>query len=546
MSTEFYNLDQYDNGSIKLWSNRIKAEVYRFKYKTIREKSSVNPPVKNNFIVYILYQSRVEDKGLIYVGKSKNGMKDRPTSHEDISTDWEYCYVLTESGTLFNDGSIHYIEDRIFEKARETNRFQLETSQTTKDTINSRDKRSIDPYLEDFIGMLEVLGLDLTTSHQEGSNDKEQLQKRIQLLDNDNLELRRRLRLQGEQEADLKEQLVKMQEGKKVVEEELKRKEIEIGKIEEENSELRKNIGLLKEQKELLEVQLKEFQEKQKVTEVLQKVGKGVEEDPRHICDSSHVISEGEGTFRYHVVLKDNKVKDRKAEGIFDFRDNSLTLFKGSQLAPIDTYLEQRKVGTPYKKYKEYIANGLVSKEGIVLQDMRFNGPSQATILYGGGYGDCWHACYVDDGRTLFQVREDLGLGLKGDISGPDSTSGLDGRTKYHVTLVGKGYEKVRHAEGTYDFATNTFILLAGAELCPEELCTDSFWGLHAYKSLKRSIDLGEVVDAVTTKDLKFKGPSTPSSWYLGRSTNGFTSCIADDGRTLMKIREELGMSSKW
>lgn len=421
--TTYYNLEKANDGSIKLWSDLSVTEVYRYNYNVLR-KGLPDIAVNNPFIVYILCKKGIFEKDTIYIGKSKNGLRDRPIAHEDKSPDWNYCYVLTESGSLLNDGYIQYIEDQITEKARNTNRFTITTNQTTKDTINDREKRRVNPLLSNLVEMLDILGLDLITA--------------------------------------------------------------------------------------------------------------GTANNTVTPSDNSNRV------LKYHVVLKHGKVANRYAEGIHDFSTGTFTLLKGSKLTPVADYSERYR-GHNYKKYCQYIDEGKITKEGIVMEDLTFGGPSTPTIWYGGGDGDCYHDCYADDGRTLYKVREDLGLGLSGDT--PDSNKstdlGLDGKTNYHVTLVGKGFEKVRHAEGTYDFATNTFILLAGAELCPPELYVSS------YKSnwLENAIKEGKVINNVTVNDLVFRGPSTPCSLYMGMYVNGYEYCKTDDNSLLSQVRKNLGIA---
>ena len=66
-----------------------------------------------SFVVYILLGKNNNGKDVIYVGKSKNGLKNRPTAHEDKYPNWTVCYILTQfkERTFFNDGSIQYLED---------------------------------------------------------------------------------------------------------------------------------------------------------------------------------------------------------------------------------------------------------------------------------------------------------------------------------------------------------------------------------------------------------------------------------------------------
>ena len=88
--------------------------VYRIPYQNLSAGADEPIKIKNKFIVYILFGENNDGQDVIYVGKSTNGLKNRPTSHDDKFDNWTYCYVLTqfEERTFFNDGTIQYIEDK--------------------------------------------------------------------------------------------------------------------------------------------------------------------------------------------------------------------------------------------------------------------------------------------------------------------------------------------------------------------------------------------------------------------------------------------------
>lgn len=86
--------------SIKLTNNYLEVSqhnsnllVYRTDYENIH---CLDTPSLNSFIVYILFGINKSGKDKIYVGKSKNGVQNRPQSHEDKYSAWKYCYVLTQ------------------------------------------------------------------------------------------------------------------------------------------------------------------------------------------------------------------------------------------------------------------------------------------------------------------------------------------------------------------------------------------------------------------------------------------------------------------
>lgn len=103
-------------------------------------------------------------KDILYVGKSKNGIDNRPVSHEDKNTEWSYCYVLTnhKENTFLHDGAVQYIENAICERINELdNRYDNKTKQTSGETVNQNETAHCDRYINECYDMLFCLGLDL-------------------------------------------------------------------------------------------------------------------------------------------------------------------------------------------------------------------------------------------------------------------------------------------------------------------------------------------------------------------------------------------------
>lgn len=106
-----------------------------------------------SFLVYIL----VKDKKL-YIGKSKNGLLNRPTSHTD---DWYEVYLIYDTGYNFNDGIIQYLEHTICNQINKTNRYVNQTKLSNIDTSSEYEQTFMDTIINDIYYMLYGLGLDL-------------------------------------------------------------------------------------------------------------------------------------------------------------------------------------------------------------------------------------------------------------------------------------------------------------------------------------------------------------------------------------------------
>lgn len=106
-----------------------------------------------SFLVYILVKNNN-----IYVGKSKNGVLNRPTSH---TNNWDLVYFIIDESNLFNDGIIQYLENAINNKINLTDAYNNQTQLTNRDTINESEYEYISHELIEIYYMLYALGLDL-------------------------------------------------------------------------------------------------------------------------------------------------------------------------------------------------------------------------------------------------------------------------------------------------------------------------------------------------------------------------------------------------
>ena len=145
--------------------------LYRIPYERIREKDW-DVMISNRFIVYVLLGKNEEGRDAVYVGKSKNGMENRPQSHEDRPVRWKDCYILTDirERTILNDGTIQYLEHRISDRADATKEYVNTTKSVNRDTASRSDMEVCDEFLSEAYEMLDVLGLNLTGKKEEDEN----------------------------------------------------------------------------------------------------------------------------------------------------------------------------------------------------------------------------------------------------------------------------------------------------------------------------------------------------------------------------------------
>lgn len=157
-----FNIRLSPNGCVSINQNMMTAAVYRIPYSALMSKR-IDTDIDNSFIVYILVGKNNSKEDCIYVGKSKNGIFGRPRQHEAEDIDWKVCYIITDNSNNFlNDGVIQYLEDRISSRVDHLNSFRNITKVTNTGTVNERDERIADEFLEKACQMLYALGLYLT------------------------------------------------------------------------------------------------------------------------------------------------------------------------------------------------------------------------------------------------------------------------------------------------------------------------------------------------------------------------------------------------
>ncbi|WP_288886471.1 hypothetical protein [uncultured Eubacterium sp.] len=163
---------KYSGRSVEMSKANSSTLIYRIPYQNLSGNTE-SVKIDNSFIVYILFGKNEKGKDAIYVGKSKNGLKNRPIAHEDKFSGWTVCYVLTQfkERTFFNDGTIQYLENRLNRIVSDLGFYDNTTRLTTSGTANASDEEDCEEYLEEAIQMLDALGLDLITYKDEIDED---------------------------------------------------------------------------------------------------------------------------------------------------------------------------------------------------------------------------------------------------------------------------------------------------------------------------------------------------------------------------------------
>lgn len=168
-----------EQGSVEITAPGRTTTIYRIPYINLK-KRQIGFVIKNQFIDYILIGKDTEGRDAIYVGKSINGLSNRPVAHEDKSAIWEYCFILTQVERLsfFNDGVVQYIENMLCSRIDELDRFCNTTITTNSNTTNSNEAEDCDEYLAEAYKMLYALGLDLKSGSDDAKAEEQEDEER--------------------------------------------------------------------------------------------------------------------------------------------------------------------------------------------------------------------------------------------------------------------------------------------------------------------------------------------------------------------------------
>lgn len=146
-------MDGSPEGRISCELSNWNGKAYRLPKSSIRECS--DRPELDNPGVYILFgrSDTVDKEGLAYIGEA-DGIRKRLLQHVEQKDFWNDAIVFISKDSNLNKAHIKYIENSLYEAAREIGRYQLENSNTpTRPTISEPDTAE----MEEFIAQIKLL-----------------------------------------------------------------------------------------------------------------------------------------------------------------------------------------------------------------------------------------------------------------------------------------------------------------------------------------------------------------------------------------------------
>ena len=108
--------------------------------------------------VYILFGKDEEGKDQVYIGEAESILK-RLSQHLTQKDFWNEAIVFLSKDDNLNKAHIKYLENRLFDLARITNRYKIENSITpTQSSISESDKAEMEEFIENIKMMVNTLG----------------------------------------------------------------------------------------------------------------------------------------------------------------------------------------------------------------------------------------------------------------------------------------------------------------------------------------------------------------------------------------------------
>jgi hypothetical protein len=134
------------------WSGKA-YKIPRIKIKDCSDRADLISTA-----VYLLFGKDDEGKDQVYIGEAESILK-RLSQHLTQKDFWNEAIVFLSKDDNLNKAHIKYLENRLFDLARITNRYRIENSITpTQSSISESDKAEMEEFIENIKMMVNTLG----------------------------------------------------------------------------------------------------------------------------------------------------------------------------------------------------------------------------------------------------------------------------------------------------------------------------------------------------------------------------------------------------
>nr|WP_321377106.1 GIY-YIG nuclease family protein [uncultured Bacteroides sp.] len=174
---KIYLIDGDPNGRMSCELSNWSGKAYKLPRKLIKE--SANRPDLDNTGVYILFgrTDNIEEKDLAYIGEAE-GIRNRLENHLAQKDFWNEAITFISKDNNLNKAHVKYLESRLYEIAKDTDRYNLTNSNSpTKSSISESDQSEMEEFIENIKLLVNSLGFKIFEPLRKVSINKEEEEK---------------------------------------------------------------------------------------------------------------------------------------------------------------------------------------------------------------------------------------------------------------------------------------------------------------------------------------------------------------------------------
>jgi len=171
---KLFLLDGEPNGRMTCELSNWTGKAY--KIPRIKIKDCADRPDLLNPGVYLLFGKNETGKDSVYIGEAETVLK-RLTQHLTQKDFWTEAIVFISKDENLNKAHIKYLENRLFDNAKNVDRYQVENNTTpTQSSIAESDRAEMEEFLENIRILINTLGHKVF----EEKREKKSIEKRLQ------------------------------------------------------------------------------------------------------------------------------------------------------------------------------------------------------------------------------------------------------------------------------------------------------------------------------------------------------------------------------
>lgn len=133
------------------------GKAYKIPRKYIKQ-SNDRPELSNTGVYFLFGRSDEKDTYKAYIGEAEN-IYDRLLIHLKEKEFWHECVVFISKDNNLNKAHVKYLENRLYTIAKETNRYEIENSNTpTQSSLSESDQAEMEEFIFNAKLLLGAIG----------------------------------------------------------------------------------------------------------------------------------------------------------------------------------------------------------------------------------------------------------------------------------------------------------------------------------------------------------------------------------------------------